>query len=58
MNTTILSQFLQMKKLNHRKAQKYAKGHTGMKWQNQDLDQGSLAPQMWPFVVPRLLSTN
>lgn len=46
MGTTIISPVLQMKKLNHRKVQRHAQGHTGMKWWNQDLTQGSLVAQI------------
>lgn len=48
MGTTVISPVLQMKKLNHRKVQKRAHSHTGMKQWSQDLNQGSLAAQMGP----------
>lgn len=31
----------QMRKLSHRKVRKHAQGHTGRKWQSQDLNQGT-----------------
>lgn len=46
MGTTIISLILQMKKLNHRKVQKRAQGHTGTNQWSQDLAQGSLVAQM------------